>query len=146
MLIYISYSPSDFKLFKLLRDQCEGKGFTIVTREKPFEFRELLTEKGMRRIELANVAVILLSSYGRSSYRVFQERTFIESIRKDHFMIEGAGKKIEVKRNVFEDNSSLGADENYHASLDSLEKVLQQFAAQIHPESFHFIYHTDLVY
>ena len=129
----------------MLRDQCEARGFTV-TREKPFEFGELLPEKGKRRIELANVAVILFSSYGRSSYRVFQEKGFIESIHKDHFVIEGQGKKIEVKRNVYEHNLPLGTGENYHASLDSLEKVLRQFVAQIHPESFHFIYHTDLVY
>jgi len=146
MLVYISYSPSDSKLYKSLRDQCEAKGFTIVTREKTIEFKETLTDKGIQKIELANVAVILRSALGRSSFRVFLETDFIASICKDHFILEGPGKTVGVKKIFFEDNAPLGNTENYHASLDALEKLLFEFASQLNPEAFNFIYHTDMIY
>lgn len=146
MLIYISHSSSDSKLYKSLRDQCEARGFTIVTREKTFEFKEALTDKGMQKIELANVAVILRSSIGRSSFRVFLESDFITSIGKDHFVLEGPGKTVEVKKILFEGNAPLGNHENYYASLDALEKLLFEFASQLKPEAFNFIYHTDMAY
>jgi len=146
MLVYISHSSSDFKLYKSLRDQCEAKGFTIITREKPFEFGETLSEKGKHRIELANVAIVLLTAFGRSSYRVFQETGFIASTSKDHFVIEGFGRNVEVRKKLFDFNSPLGDDENYFASLSSLEKLVREFSSQLKPEAFNFIYQTDLVY
>ena len=146
MLVYISHSSSGSKLYKSLRDQCEAKGFTIITREKPFEFGETLSEKGRQRIELANVAIILLTAFGRSSYRVFQEAGFIASTNKDHFIIEGFGKNVEVRKKLFEHNSPLRGDENYFSSLSSLEKMLHEFSSELKPEAFNFIFQTDLVY
>src|SRR5258705_269299 len=136
MLIYISYSSSDFKLYKSLRDQCEAKGFTIVTREKPFEFGEVFSEKGKHRIELASVAIILLTAFGRSSYRVFRETAFITSTNKDHFIIEGFGKNVEVRRKIFDHDSPLEINDSYLSSLSSLEKLINEFSAQLNPEAF----------
>jgi len=146
MLVYISHSSSDFKLYKSLRDQCEAKGFTVVKCEKPFELGDTLTEKGKRRIDRANVAIILLTAVGRASYRVFREAYFIAGTGKDHFTIEGFGKKVTVKRKLGENHPVLGNAENYFASLVSLDKLLHEFSAKLKPEEFNFIYHTDLVY
>jgi len=146
MIVYISHSRSDSKLYKSLRDECEAKGFTILNRENSFEWMETLTEKGRQKIELANVVVILRTAQGRSSYRVFRETDFISSAGKDHFILEGPGKTVEVKKILFEGNSPLGDNEKYQASLEALEKLLFEFASQLKPEAFNFIYHTDMVY
>ncbi len=146
MLIYISHSASDSRLYKLLRDQFEKKGFTVISREGPFEFGEVLSEKGKRRIELADVIVMLLTSSGRSSYRVFQETEFIHSIHKNHFVIEGTGRKAEVKKNFYESNLAPESDRNYYSTISALEKLLWEFALKANPEAFNFIYHTDMVY
>jgi hypothetical protein len=146
MLVYISHSSSDSKLYKSLRDQCEAKGFSVVKCEKSFGPGDTLTEKGKRRIERANVAIVLLTAFGRASYRVFREADFIAGTGKDHFIIEGFGRKVAVKRKLRENHPLLGNGENYFASLVSLDKLLHEFSAQLKPDEFNFIYHTDLVY
>jgi hypothetical protein len=146
MLVYISYSHSDLKLFKSLRDRCEARGFTIVSREKSLELREALSEKGRQRITMANVAVILLTSNGRSSFRVFQEAEFITAAGKDHFILQGFGNKIEAVSKSSESSSAAVRTDHYISSLKVLEKILKDFSMQLKPEEFNFIYHTDIVY
>ena len=146
MLVYISHSASDSKLCKLLWDQCENKGFTIISSSGPYELSEVLSEKGKKRIEISDVIIWLLTANGKSSYRVFQESDFLSRVARNSIAVDVTKKEVSVYRKFFAHSLSPERERHYNASVKALELIVQGFAAHLKRETTHLIQYKDFIY
>lgn len=111
-----------------------------------YEFSEVLSEKGKRRIEISDVVISLLTTNGKSSYRVFQESDFLTRVAKNSIAVDVTKKEVSVYRKFFAHNLPPERERHYNASVNALEIIVRDFAAHLKREATHLIQYTDIIY